>query len=117
MTGFDVFKRCMVLLGYSPESNEVVDNKTLINRMPDIINQIALDLKIPQIFSLSEKININEAKIDALCCGCAMLLALTEGDSGKNQIFTAIYNAKRASVLSQKVKKEDVLPSVRSGGI
>lgn len=116
MTGFDIFKKCLALLGYSHHESETVAGESLLSRMPHILNQIALDLKITPIEDLSTKINVDGAVLDALCNGCAMLLALSEGDGAKNQIFTAIYNSKRASVLSESYTKSDVLPAPLNGG-
>ena len=116
MTGFDIFRRCVVLLGYSNNAEETVSGKALLSRMPDIINQIALDLKIEPIVELSSKIDADKDVLDALCNGCTMLLALSEGDGAKNQLFATIYNAKRAAVLGGSYTKSDVMPTPSDGG-
>ena len=117
MTGYDLYKRCMALMGYVTSSDEAISDHTLISRFTEIINQVALDLKIPPIGTLSEEISISEAKKDALCYGAAMVLSFSEGDMTKNQFFTKIYNSKRSIALSEVTKISDILPSVGSGGI
>ena len=117
MTGYDIYKRCMALMGYTTSNDEVISDHTLISRFTEIINQIALDLKLSPIQSLSDKISVNDAKTDALCYGAAMLLSFSEGDLTRNQFFTNIYNSKRNIALSEITSISDVLPSVGSGGV
>lgn len=117
MTGYDIYKRCMALMGYTESSGEVVIDHTLISRFTEFLNQIALDLKLPPVKNLSEKISASDAKADALCYGTAMLLSFSEGDMTKNQFFTNIYNSKRSSALSESSTISDVLPNVGSGGV
>ncbi len=115
MTGNDIYRRVLGLLGYLNTNIENANDNNLLKRAPDIINQICLDLKIPQIERLSDTIKANDILLDALCYGTAMLMALIEGDGAKNQIFTQIYNSKRATALSQIEKIEDKLPFVSYG--
>ncbi len=117
MTGYDVYKRCMALMGYVTSSSEIISDYTLIARFTEILNQIALDLKLSPIESLSEEITENTSKLDALCYGAAMLLSFSESDITKNQFFTNIYNSKRIAALSEVSSVSDVLPSVGSEGI
>lgn len=115
MTGNDVFERVLNLLGYINSYNAKVDKESLLNRAPQIINQICLDLKIPQINRLSDEIDANASAQEALCYGVAMLLALIEGDGDNNKVFADIYNAKRMTALSSKTVIEDKLPTVSYG--
>ncbi len=115
MTGNDIYRRVLGLLGYLNTNTLTANDDNLLKRAPDIINQVCMDLKIPQIKRLSEKIEANDTAIDALCYGTAMIMALVEGDGAKNQLFTQIYNAKRSSVLSHTEKIEDKLPFVDYG--
>ena len=116
MTGFDVYKRCLALMGYNL-SESSVSNQLLLEKFSQILNQAASDLKIPHIKSLGENIEASPAKSEALCYGAAMLLSLTEGATDKNQVVTGIYNSKRAAALSQKDNIEDVLPTTGAEGI
>ena len=115
MTGFDVYNRCMALLGYTYQEGEYVVGKTLKARFPEIFNQILLDLKIEPTEDLSTDIPLNSKQKDALINGCAMLISLSEGDSDKNRLFTTLYNGKRASALSEKSFVEDAIPNVSGG--
>ncbi len=115
MTGNEIYKRVLGLLGYLNTNTVSGGTDNFLKRALDIINQICLDLKIPQIKLLSDKIEADAKKLDALCYGTAMLMALVEGDGAKNEIFTKLYNAKRASALSSGEKIEDKLPFVSYG--
>jgi len=115
MTGYDVYKRTLSLSGRSDSAEGGFSQQVLLERMPDIINQICFDLKIDPIKALEDTLNANDKQIDALCYGTAMLLAVSEGESGRNQLFTQIYNAKRAAALSEMTRIEDNMPSVSYG--
>lgn len=115
MTGNDVFERVSNLLGYSNLHTVRTDKEKLLKRAHEIINQICLDLKIPQINRLSDEISTNRLSLDALCYGTAMLFSLIEGDGKMNKIFTDIYNAKRSAALSKKDIIDDKLPTVSYG--
>lgn len=115
MTGYDIYRRVLNISGCLNGGESSVEHQLLLERMPDIINQICLDLKIPQIKVLAQEMNISSKQEDALCYGTAMLLAVGESETEKNQLFTQIYNAKRAAVLSSSEVIEDTLPSVSYG--
>ena len=112
MTAYDIYTRVLSISGHLNSGEETVEHQMILERMPDIINQICLDLKMPQIKGLSDEMNISSLQADALCYGTAMLLAVSESESEKNQLFTQIYNAKRAAVLSSKETVKDTFPSV-----
>ena len=115
MTGNDLYKRTLGLLGYL-NSNTVLANKdNLLKRATDIINQICFDLKLKTISELENTIVATSERLDALCYGVAMLLAVSEGETEKNKLFAQIYNAKRAAVLCETQSVEDKLPSVSYG--
>jgi len=117
MTGNDIFKRSLSLLGYTPTEQESVSGKGLLLRMPEILNQILSDLGLCEVKDLSQNIEGTPLQIDAVCCGCTMLLALSDGDNTKNRIFTEIYNARRAAALSKTSGVKDTLPYTCDGGI
>lgn len=112
MTGYNIYKSAMLLLGYSVDNMTVSPTDDLLQRTLETINRISTDIKGPQFSSLSDEINISATKYDALCYGVAMLLSLTEHNSEKNRLFTDIYNAKRASALSQISHISDSIPAV-----
>lgn len=115
MTGNDVFKRALNLLGYQNSHNLRSNNESLLKVAHDVINQMCQDLKIPQINRLSDKIVADDKAFDALCFGSAMMFSLIEGDTAINKVFTDIYNAKRASALSSKEIVEDKMPTISYG--
>lgn len=115
MTGNDIYRRVLGLLGYLNTETVIPDKDNLFKRAPDIINQICMDLRIPQIERMSDSLAANGKSIDALCYGTAMMMALVEGDGAKNRLFTQIYNSKRAAALSQKKHIQDKMPFVSYG--
>lgn len=117
MTGYDIYKKCLARLGNSCSLNEGLDDSGMINTALEAINQIALDLKLQEINSLSDQLNLDKKQIDALCSGVTMIIALSNGDTEKNNIYTTIYNAKRAMILADVSHIEDKLPISESGDI
>ena len=113
MTGYDLYKRVCGLLGYSLESETLNDKRT--GRMTDIIGLLSDDLKIQPVASLSAELNADE-KTEALVYGCAMMLAVTEGDDRNAAFFTELYNAKRAAALCCADTRRDVNPAPSDGG-
>ena len=109
MKAFDIYKRAMRLLGYGDILNDEALRQRFEEQSAELISQIAADLHIQEISSLSDE-------LEALACGTAMLISLIEGDSSKNRIFTALYNAKRASSLKAKAIIADVMPQTEVDG-
>lgn len=116
MNGYELYKKALTRLGYNSSDNETVFSDSRMIRAKELINQILCDLKQPLIDELSANIKVSVEIAETLCCGLAMLLSLCEGDGTKNQLFTDIYNAKRASVLAEISFIEDTLPRAESGG-
>lgn len=116
MKGSEIYKKAMLLLGY----NDIIDNSSLQTRFEEqgaeLISQIADDLQISGIESLSSDLEINTAQREALIYGTAMLLSLTEGDTSKNRIFAELYNAKRAAALKRTVGILNVMPLTEVDG-
>ena len=110
MNGYEIYDRAALRLGYKGTSGEEVLDDRLVLRALEFINQIALDLKLKTVKDLSEEINVTDDMVEALCCGTAMMLSLSEGDTTKNAVFTALYNAKRMAMLSKNERVEDILP-------
>lgn len=113
MKGYDILKKAALRAGIS-ESDAL--SNAFAKKAAEFINQIANDLKIGEIASLSEEILCTEALAEALCCGVTMLISLDINDSEKNSVFTDIYNSKRAAALSQTDIVADVLPKPYGGG-
>lgn len=105
----------MSLLGYSGGAGDPAAEEIFAERGLEIINQLLLDLGLDEIAGLSDEINKAPYVIDALINGTAMLISLSEADSGKNSVFTQLYAAKRAKALGNVVLTEDKLPSADLG--
>ncbi|MBQ6714854.1 MAG: hypothetical protein IJN15_04810 [Clostridia bacterium] len=111
MKGSGIFDNAMKLLGYTDSSGEIQDSTGLKARATAAINRIIADLKL-NIFieKLTDEISISQSGEDALIYGTAMLLALSDNDGSKNQLFASIYNAKRSAFRGNKTFVKDNLP-------
>lgn len=105
MNGYEIYRKAIIRLGYDSSNNQ-----RLMGRALELINQILVDLDLDTKTSLAEEIICDKKTIDAICCGVAMLISLSESDGEKNSVFASIYNSKRAAVLSGKNMVKDVLP-------
>ena len=112
MKGYDIYKKASLRAGIT-EKDILSDSFTF--KSAEYINQIANDLKIKGLNSLSENIECSPEKAEALCCGVAMLICLDIEDGSKAKVLTDIYNAKRASVLSGVSTVKDILPKPDGG--
>ena len=117
MTGYELLKRVLNLLGYVYTDDKITHDSGLYKRSFYIINQILNDLNQAEIEDMNAEIKIPKKSLEALPYGVAMLLALTSGDSNKNHLFTEIYNSKRSAALCQKDNIEDKMPNVTMGEI
>lgn len=114
MTGYDLYRKAMLRLGFVNNINESFSEGQRLDSAKEHINQIASDLNIDAIAQLGDEIKCSGIKSEALCCGVSMLIAFDEGDTIKNKLFTDIYNAKRATALSATDKVLDRLPIAES---
>ncbi len=110
MSGYDIFKKALLRLSYTDYQNK------LSVKALEFLNQILIDLKLKPLEHISQKTDFSPDIAEAVCCGVAMLLTLSEGDSEKNRIYTNLYNSKRAGILSKTTYVEDVLPNFMNGG-
>ena len=101
MKGYDIYNRALTLLGYGGNNASPAGAVLMEKRCLEAINQISADLKCEPISSLAEELPTGSAKTEALCCGVAMIMSLTESDGEKNRIFADLYNAKRAAALAK----------------
>lgn len=110
MTGYDIYNKAILRLGYDRNLTEDLAGRSL-----ELIGQIAEDLSIKAPSSLSEEIQGDSKTVEALCCGTAMLLALSFSDKIRHTVFCELYNAKRAAILGHSERVEDRLPVTESG--
>lgn len=111
MKGNELLSRALVLLGRDGGIDD-----SLAVRGANVINQILLDLKLSPLERLSSDAGLSPAQEDAVCYGAAMLLSVTEGDTGRNAFLTQAYSAKRAAALAKTERVSDCLPTVTEGG-
>ncbi len=116
MNGYEICKAAHLRLGYD-NPQEITLHNNSSKRDLEFINQIAEDLNIKPLEELSEKTDWNSKQTTAVISGVAMLMSFIDGETEKNRVFTAIYNAKRASLLGGIEKIKDTLPVSESGDI
>ena len=120
MTGQEVFRQAIRLLGYTdtlgdPDS---VQNTEIYKRGLSVINQLVCDLSLAEngqmaepMRSLKEELPLSERTArDILPYGVAMMLAAAAGDGDNQQLFAALYDQKRVSVRSGYERRTDTLP-------
>ena len=115
MTGFEIYRRAMSLLGYTNSSGEISDSSGLLNRVSDALQHICIDLNLMAPKTLSQELLLDQKQCDAVVCGVAMLLSLGQGDAELNRIFTSLYNAKRGHIKGKNSNINDVLPTLNGG--
>ncbi len=120
MTGQEVFRQAMRLLGYTdtlgdPDSAQ---NTEVYKRGLTVINQLLCDLSLsesgtmaPPLSSLKQDVPLAEQTVrGVLPYGVAMLLAAAEGDGDNQQFFAALYDQKRVAVRQTYERRTDTLP-------
>lgn len=120
MTGQDVFRQAMRLLGYTDTLGELdsAQNTELYKRALTVINQLICELSLsesgtmaPPLSSLRQELPLSEQTArGVLPYGVAMLLAAAEGDGDNQQVFAALYDQKRVSVRQGYERRTDTLP-------
>ncbi len=120
MTGKDVFRQAMRLLGYTDTLGDLdsAQNGELYKRGLAVINQLLCDLSLsesgkmaPPLISLKDELPLSERTVrDVLPYGVATLLAAAEGDGDNQQMFAALYDQKRVSVQQAYERRTDTLP-------
>ncbi len=120
MTGQDVFRQAIRLLGYTDTLGDLdsAQNSELYKRALTVINQLVCDLSLsesgtmaPPLGSLRQELPLSERTArDVLPYGVAMLLAAAGGDGDNQQLFAALYDQKRVSVRQGYERRTDTLP-------
>ena len=116
MNGYEICKAAHLRLGTDNPAEITLHNNTS-KRDLEFINQIAEDLNLKPIAELSTKPDWDNKQIGAVISGVTMLMSFIDGETEKNRVFTAIYNAKRAALLGGIEKIKDTLPVSESGDI
>ena len=110
MKGYELFNKAILRLGYSDATKD-----NLFPRAKELINQILLDLNCETIDSLFDRLPCDNKVSEGVCCGVAMLMALSEADEEKHKMFCQLYNAKRSGILSKTAIVEDKMPIAEGG--
>ena len=117
MTGNEMIKRALTLLGYTDSMGNVSGEQRFKSRALEILNTIYADLfyinnssGFTPLKSVSDNIILPERVLyDVMPYGVAANLAQSESDGDNQQYFMMLYNAKRVSVGSGAVV-QDVIP-------
>lgn len=117
MTGSEMMKKALVLLGYTDGNGEISGEQRFRSRAITVLNSIYSDLfytahsgGFTPIEKITDSIELSERELnDIMPYGVAGLLAQSESDGDQQQTFIALYNSKRAA-LTQSGAVEDVIP-------
>ena len=104
MNGYDIFKKSLIRLSLTKFEEKLSETAL------EYLNDIAADLKLCEIKNLNDSFELTSGVKEALTYGLMMLITLNVGDTAQNKLYTDLYNAKRALVLSSKDTIEDILP-------
>lgn len=107
MSGYDIYKKVLLRLGL-----QKFDQK-FYQLGFEYLNQVTSDLEIGEIKNLSDELILEDDLRETVVIGLAMFLTLHIGDTVQNKLYTDLYNAKRAKVLSSNETISDVLPKVK----
>lgn len=116
MKAFDIYKRAMRLLGYGDILNDEALRQRFEEQSAELISQIAADLHIQGISSLSDELEADAQQIEALACGTAMLISLIEGDSSKTAFYPRFTMPSAHHLLKLKRIIADVMPQTEVDG-
>ncbi len=112
----DIFERAARLTGAGEEFLGENDIEAFRTRALNIINTVLFDLCEKEPYEgLMCETDIPERTADAAVYGTAMFLSLAYGDIDKSNLFSNVYNQKRAAVKSSVGQISDKLP--RTGAI
>ena len=120
MTGLEVFKRALRLLGYTDSGGETdaAASGELYKRGLAIVDQLCADLAKAETGRLSAPVLSLNAPLplspyaarQVLPYGVAMMLAAARGDGDSQQLFAAMYTQKRLLLRRENDRRTDVLP-------
>ncbi len=118
MTGQTVFRRAMRLLNYTDADGTLnaAASGEMYKRALSVVDQLCGELHYaetgklpPPLRSLSEPLPLSEKAAHILPYGVAMFLAQSRADGDNQQLFAALYEARRRS-LAAPARRTDLLP-------
>lgn len=104
----NIYKTALELMGYGYNSDVSADFPFPHNQL-SICNRVFIDLGLSTVESLEQSIDLEPEIMDAVCYGIAMFICIFAGDGARQPLYSEIYNAKRAKVLSSTEKIKDVM--------
>lgn len=119
MTGNEMIKKALVLLGYTDSTGEISGGQRFSSRALTVLNTIYADLfyilnsgDFVALKVTGDDINLPERALnDVMPYGVAAMLAQSESDGDNQQLFVTLYNSKRAA-LTHTDSVKDVMPWV-----
>lgn len=115
MTANDVLQAALALMGEERYNELGYGSEGFCVRGLHFVNRIAEDLCAAEpISDINAQISVPQSAQSAAAYGVAMLLALSEGDTARNETFGNIYNGLRAAVKGKICSVRDTLPN---GGV
>lgn len=115
MSGYEIYRKALSVSGMIDSDGTAADESVMLKRALDALVYICGDLGIIPPESLTDKLCIDDKRLNVCVCGMAMMLSLGIGDSQVNRMFGALYNAGRAEIKAKNIKRADVLP-IDDGG-
>lgn len=117
MTARDMIKNALKLLGYTEANGNSELPSRIINRAVPLINIIYSELSriegvsdYKPIKTLTDELKLSERVLsEVMPSGVAMLIATGEGDGVEQQLWTDIYNRKKA-ILTRIEERANGLP-------
>ena len=120
MTAQDLLNKALVLLGYTDSVGSAQLTNRIRSRAVTAINQVYADLfyalnpkgEFKGIENLNDTLLLPERILNEVTpYGVAAFIAQTEGDGENNQLFTLLFNSKRA-LLTHTEKTVDAMPAI-----
>ena len=99
MKAIDLYKTALIMAGADADEEFIITGKGVADEL-FYINKVLADLKIRPIDSLDQELNISIYTADALSAGIAYYISLRASDKERAAFLCDLYNAKRASALS-----------------
>ena len=120
MTGKEVFRTALQLLGYTDQSGEPDSRRgtEIYKTGLAAVNQMVAELAVAEsgelpspLTSLQQTVPLSEQTTrTVLPYGVAMLLAAASGDSENQRLFATLYDGHRAACRRDYTRRADVLP-------
>lgn len=117
MTGAEMIKKALTLLGYTDSSGDVSGSERFKTRSIPVLNAIYSDLFYTRkssgfvpLKSINDEIDLPERALnDVMPYGVASMLAQSEGDGDQQQTFVMLYNQKR-NAMNNSGAVRDAIP-------